>query len=177
MARAAIGESGRIVACCSTKNIELVKSVGADEVIDYTVVNLPEHLSQNYPDSFDMVFDTVGNWDLYNASPTFLKLEGDFIPVAFETPSAKKRGMISVGLNILAALFLPAWLGGVPRRFTMGVMKVVPEDLKVIAGMVERREVKPVLDSVWGFEEEQVREAYRKLNTGHAAGKVIIKII
>ena len=177
MARHVVGESGKVVACCSSKNVQLVKSVGADEVIDYTSVNLPEYLSQTYPATFDMVLDTVGSFDLYNATPEFLKPNADFMPVAFETTAAKKRGYFSIGVNLLSALFLPAWLGGVPRRFTMWVMSVVPTDLKEIAGMIQRREIKPVLDSVWKFHEDDVKEAYRKLNSGHAAGKVVISVI
>jgi NADPH:quinone reductase-like Zn-dependent oxidoreductase len=176
MARVIVGETGKVVTCCSTRNLQLVKSVGADEVIDYTAVNLPEYLSQKYNTArFDMVVDTFGSFDLYNASPNFLKDSGDFMVVAFETPS-DRRGYISIIGNLLAALFLPAWLGGVPRRFTMSVMAVAPKDLQDIAGMISRKEIKPVLDSVWSFDDEGIKGAYQKLMTGHATGKVVIKV-
>jgi NADPH:quinone reductase-like Zn-dependent oxidoreductase len=177
LARAVVGESGRVVTCCSTKNVDWVKKLGADDVIDYTSVNLVEYLTQKYAaQPFDMVVDTHGSFDLYNACPKFLKENGDFMPMAFET-STEKRGYISLALNLIAAYALPAWLGGVPRRFTMSYMDPAVGGLRVIGVWVDNKQVKPRLDSVWGFDSEGVKGAYEKLMTGHAAGKVVIKVV
>jgi reticulon-4-interacting protein 1, mitochondrial len=177
IARTVVGETGKIVASCSSRNTELVQQIGADEVIDYKSVNLPRHLSQNYSsDRFDMILDTVGSFDLYNASPNFLKETGDFMPVAFELAS-EHRGTLSVIANLVAALFLPRLLGGVPRRFTMRVAHADPKDIKAIGGLIERKEIKPVMDSTWAFDSEGIKGAYQKIMTGHAAGKVVIKIM
>ena len=176
IAHTIVGETGHVVASCSARNVTLVKQVGAAEVIDYTSVNVPEHLSQNYGNSkFDMVVDTVGSFDLYNASPNFLKDSGEFMSVALETPS-NRRGYLSIFGNLFAALFLPTWLRGVPRRFTMNVAKVVPSDLKEIGRLIDRKQIKPIVDSVWNFDDEGIKGAYQRIMTGHAAGKVIVKI-
>lgn len=176
VARSIVGETGRIVASCSSRNISLVQQIGADEVIDYKSVDLPRHLSQRFcSDPFDMVLDTVGSFDLYTASPKFLKDTGDFMPVAFELPS-DRRGILSVIANLVAALFLPRLLGGVPRRFIVRVTRTNPEDIKEVGNLIERKEVKPVLDSIWTFDADGIKGAYQKIMTGHAAGKVVIKI-
>jgi len=177
IARQIVGESGKVVGCCSAKNADLVRRLGADEVVDYKSVNLVEHLTQNYSnDRFDMILDAHGNWDLYHASPHFMKKDGDFSAVAFEEPSKGGRSALSGFSCLLSALFLPTWLGGTPRRLTMSVTKVVPEDLHAIGGMIERKEMVPILDSVWKFNDEDIKRAYEKIISGHAAGKVVISI-
>jgi NADPH:quinone reductase-like Zn-dependent oxidoreductase len=153
--------------------LKLVKQVVAADVIDYTSVNLCDYLSQNYSASrFDMIVDTIGSYDLYGTSPKFLKDTGDFMPVAIEMTS-ERRGYMSIFVNLIGALILPAWSGGVPRRFTMAVAEA---DLKEIGRMIQSKEIKPVLDSVWSFDDEGIKGAYQKLMTGHAAGNVVVKI-
>lgn len=176
IARIIVGESGKVVASCSSRNIDLVKRLGADDVIDYTSVNLLTYLKEHYAsDRFDMVLDNVGSFNLYNACPAFLKEKGDFMALALETPS-KERGTLSVVGNVLAGLFLPSWLGGIPRRLIMRIMNATAEDMNTIGGMVERKELKSVVDSVWKFDDEGIKGAYEKLMGGHAAGKVVVKI-
>ena len=176
IARTIVGETGKIVASCSSRNINLVRELGADEVIDYTTVDLPKYLAEKYgSDRFDMILDNVGSFDLYNASPKFMKEKGDFMAVALESTSAH-RGIFSILLNVVAALCLPTWLGGVPRRFRMGIMTLNAEDVKKIGELIERKEIKPILDSVWNFDADGVKGAYQKIMTGHAVGKVVIKI-
>ena len=177
IARQVVGESGKVVGCCSAKNADLVRRLGADEVIDYKSVNLVDYLTQKYSnDRFNMILDTHGNWDLYHASPHFLKEDGDFSAVAFEEPSKGGRSALAGFSCLLSALFLPSWLGGTPRHLTMSVTKVVPEDLHAIGGMIERKEISPVLDSTWNFNDEGVKGAYEKIIGGHAAGKVVISL-
>ena len=154
----------------------MVKQLGADEVIDYTSVNIIDHLSENYPLHFDLILDNAGSFDLYNATPKILKDTGEFVAISTEAPS-KNRGYLSVISNLLAALFLPQWLGGVPRRYVMRITKLpAKEDLKVITGMIEKKEIKPIVDSVWSFDDEGVRKGYQRVISGHPAGKVVVKI-
>jgi NADPH:quinone reductase-like Zn-dependent oxidoreductase len=154
----------------------LVKQLGADEVIDYTSVNVVDHLSKNYPLKFDLIMDNVGSFDLYNASPKILKDTGEFVAISTEAPS-KDRGYLSVICNLLAALFLPQWLGGVPRRYAMRITKVpAKDDFKEITGLIERKEVKPFVDSVWSYDDEGIRGGYQRVINGHPAGKVVVKI-
>jgi len=98
------------------------------------------------------------------------------MPIAFKT-TTKGRSYLSVCGNLLDALLLPSWLGGVPRRFTMSVMKVVPDDLYAIAEMIDRKQFFPVLDSTWTFEESSIKAAYQRFMKGHSAGKMVIKIL
>lgn len=67
MAKAIVGDEGMVVATCSDANVDLVKSLGADEVVDYKKHSpLPAYLKQAYGDRpFDLIFDTIGVQDLY----------------------------------------------------------------------------------------------------------------
>jgi len=58
----------------------------------------------------------------------------------------------------------------------MNVMTVASEDLKEIGRLIEGKEIRPIVDSIWTFDNDGIKEAYQKLLTGHAAGKVVIKI-
>jgi len=174
--RVIVGEAGKIIASCSSRNVDLVKQLGADEVIDYTSVNIVDHLSQKYPLQFDLILDNAGSLDLYNATPKILKDTGEFVAISTLAPG-KKWGYLSLFRNLLAALFLPKWLGGVPRPYVMKVVKVpAKEDFNEIAGFIERKEIKPIVDSVWNFDDQGVSGGYHRVVSGHPVGKVIVKI-
>jgi len=55
-------------------------------------------------------------------------------------------------------------------------MNVTEEAVQNVGRLIDQREIKPVLDSVWEFTNEGVKDAYTKLMTVHARGKVVIKI-
>jgi NADPH:quinone reductase-like Zn-dependent oxidoreductase len=161
---------------CSAPNHELVKQYGADEAIDYTTINLPSYLSQNYAATrFDLVLDAVGSFELFYASPTFLKPRGEYILIAMDVPNSI-GGFVAMFGNLVRTCLLPAFLGGVPRRFKLSFINVTEEAVQNVGRLIDQREIKPVLDSVWEFTDEGVKDAYRKLMTFHARGKVVIKV-
>jgi reticulon-4-interacting protein 1, mitochondrial len=176
IARHIVGETGKVVTSCSSRNIEFVKQYGADAAVDYTSVPLPKYLSQHYSDArFDLILDCVGSFDLYNASPHFLSPHGDFVLVGLSVPKGV-GGFFRLISQGCAALLLPRFLGGVSRRFVVSVMNVSKVGLTKIGNMVDREEIRPVVDSVWEFNDEGVKGAYSKIMSGHARGKVIVKI-
>jgi len=150
-----------VTGICSTRNVDMVRSIGADRVIDYTVENFTKG-DQRY----DMIFDTIGNHSL----------------------SAYKRvlnpGGIHVGAGGQADLWMIRTLGHAlkaffvsmsgSRKFVGFLAKANKDDLIIIQGFLESGKVKPVIDRRYSLSD--VPEAVRYLEEGHAKGKVVITL-
>lgn len=113
---------------------------------------------------------------MYSASPAFLQPKGDYIVVGAPIPKGV-GGFIKMVGRIGAALLWPRVLGGTPRRMKISVMQATGEKMRGVGELVKEGNLKPVVDSVWEFDEEGVKGAYRKIMAGHARGKVVIKVV
>lgn len=179
MLRKVVGKEGCIVGICSGKNAEMVKSIGADEVIDYTQHNdLPEHLTTRFSSNpFNTIIDTLGHQSLYLASPAYLVPEGNYSSVGIKPPTFFVPDFLRAVLQMKLNEWWPVsrWLGGVGRRW-LGTSMMSPtlEDRQAVVDMLGRGDIRLVRDSVWSFVE--TKEAYRKLGGLHARGKVLVKV-
>ena len=148
-------------------NAHLCKALGANQAIDYRTTNVPALLSQT-PQKFDFILDNVG-------APTSLY----WTAPAFTTPAAK---YLQIGSQVsLAFLYdlafrfvVPTWLGGGQREFSFAFASTDYGDYVGLSEMVREGRVRPVVDEVFGFGE--VREAYAKLRTGRARGKIVVRV-
>lgn len=156
-----------ITVTCSTRNIGLCKSLGADEVIDYTVDDVVQTLSRQ-PYKFDHAVDGVGSDPaLYFKAHLYTKPSAGFYGIAF----APTLSSISY---ICKAMLLPSFLGGGKRKMTTLASVPKAEDLQKIVAWVDERKLKVVIDSKYPL--EQVPEAFRKSKTGRARGKIVIDV-
>lgn len=160
-----------VTTSCSGGNVDLCRSLGADDVIDYKTQNVSEVLKSKGK-VFQLVVDNVGETpadqqDLYLAANTFLKDDGHFIQVG--------GGMNAAVIKALAKRsLLPGFLGGGKRKFKF-IMTVQSHDsLEALAGLIKSGAVKPVLDEVFTF--DNAPQAYKKLKTGRAKGKIVVKV-
>lgn len=178
IARHLVGPEGKVVATCSGKNVPFVKEIGADDAIDYTSVkDLPKYLSEQYSSAnFDVILDCIGNFALYNGCASYLNPKGDYIVIGGPIPKGL-GGLLSMLGQITSAMMLPGFLGGVPRRFKMSLIQANEGKMRRVGELIDKREVKPVVDSTWEFDAEGVKGAYGKIMGGHARGKVVIKVI
>ena len=149
-----------VTAVCSTRNVAMVRSIGADRVIDYTQEDFTSG-EQRY----DLMFDTVGNRSL-----------------------SECRGLLaSGGTYLLVGMRTGRWLRPLPRvlgaavwsLFVNNKMVLVEvhrskEDLLVLKKLLEAGTVTPVIDRHYQLSE--VPEAIRYLEDGHAQGKVVISM-
>jgi len=141
-----------VTGVCSTANLELVKSLGADEVVDYT----REDFSRAGR-VYDIVLDTVGKSGFWRSMKSL------------------KRG----GFYVLVAIVLPSWtLGGLWASIT-GAGKVVsgggraaPGDLALLKGLIEAGKLRTVIDRRYSL--EQIADAHRYVEAGHKKGHVVI---
>jgi len=150
-----------VTAVCSTTNVEMVRSIGADEVIDYTRQDFTRS-GQRY----DLIFDVAANHSL-SACRRVLTPNGILVMVGVKGG----RRMLPIVARLLA--------GVVYSRFAS--QKMLPflahnskEDLLVLKELIEAGKVTPVIDRTYPLSETP--EAIRYLEQGHARGKVVITV-
>jgi NADPH:quinone reductase-like Zn-dependent oxidoreductase len=142
-----------VTAVCGTKNADLIKSLGADMVIDYTREDFTK-LSQK----FDFVFDSVGKSSFGRCKP-LLNKKGIYISTELGKNSE----------NIFLALITPL-LGG--KKVLFPVPTITKDDVVFLKELVETGKYKPVIDRKYKFDE--IVEAYRFVETGQKTGNVVI---
>ncbi|KAF1998504.1 GroES-like protein [Amniculicola lignicola CBS 123094] len=156
-----------VTTTCSGANVELCKSLGADDVLDYTKVDINAELTQ-MGKVFDLVVDNIGHsTTLYKASNAFLKPKGKFIQVSVDMGLG---GIAQLAKNML----LPRYLGGGKRKFETYMMVVKKEPLEEIAGWMKEGRLRTVVEKVYGFEE--LPAAVERLKTGRVKGKVLVRV-
>ena len=145
-----------ITAVCSTINIDLVKSLGADEVIDYQKQDFTKTDKK-----FDFVFDAVGKSSFGQCKP-LLKDKGIYI----STELGKN------GENIFYALTTPLFRG---KKVLFPLPTISKEDVLFLKGLVEAGKFKPVIDRKYSL--EQIIEAAKYVETGQKTGNVVITVV
>jgi NADPH:quinone reductase-like Zn-dependent oxidoreductase len=146
---------------CSTRNVDMVRSIGADRVIDYTQDDFTKS-GQRY----DLIFDCVGNHSL-SACRRVLDPKGAYIVVG--GPSS--RWMIGLLARLIKMVALSRLSS---QSLVMVLAKSSKEDLTLIRELMGAGKVTPVIDRRYGLCE--VPEAIRYLEEGHARGKVVIAL-
>jgi len=174
-----------VVSTCSPSTRAFVTSLGADATVDYRSVqpSLPAHLAESYPVSdpdkaFDIIIDAVGTTvgRLYAACPAFLKAGGVYVDVAGTAHVDGLRSALSALGGLANRVLRPAWLGGTRRRYVPLLLnaKEMSEELQEAAELLASGTLKPPIDSVWRF--ENAREAYPKIMSGRARGKLVVAV-
>jgi NADPH:quinone reductase-like Zn-dependent oxidoreductase len=153
-----------VTAVCSGKNAEMVRSIGADRVIDYTKEDFTAG-----PERYDMIFDIVGNHSF----------------------SERRRVLKPNGICVMAGLGGSGWhdgfwsrIGGeltsyiasrfVKEKFIAYIAEFNKADMTILRDLIEAGKIKPVIDRTFPF--TQVPDAVRYLETGHAKGKVVVTV-
>jgi NADPH:quinone reductase-like Zn-dependent oxidoreductase len=144
-----------VTAVCNTKNLELVKSLGANLVIDYTQEDFTK-LNQ----SFDFIFDAVGESSFGKCKP-LLKKDGIYISTELG------KG----GQNPFLAIITPL-LGG--KKLLFPFPTISKQDVVFLKELVGKGQFKPVIDRHYSL--EQIVEATRYVETGQKIGNVVIKV-
>jgi len=163
----------KVTSTTSTKNVKLVKDLGADKVIDYT--------KHNYLDEgakFDVVFDTLGGEHTLNAFKV-LKDGGRVVSIsgALDSITAKQFGLNKFVRLILAfqARKVTKAAAKMNAMYRFLFMSSSGAQLKKIAQLYESGLIKPVIDKTYDFKSSIPALEY--LSTGRAKGKVIVKIV
>jgi len=142
-----------VTGVCSTANVELVRSLGASCVIDYT----KEDFTQN-GETYDVIVDTAGT-----------------APFSRSKASLKEGGRLLMVLGGLPDMLQIPWVSMTSsKKVIAGPAIGRAEDLRFLAGLAEAGEFKPVIDRRYPF--EQIAEAHSYVDTGRKKGNVVITL-
>ena len=144
-----------VTGVCSTRNVELVRSLGADHVFDYKKEDFTK-TNQRY----DLILDNVG-------SRTFAEYRRMLEPDGVHLPNTGHAGMGYV---------IKAYLLSALRREHLAPFLAEPtsEDFEFLTSLIEADKVRPIIDKVYSM--NQIREAFWYLEKEHAQGKVVVAI-
>lgn len=148
-----------VTAVASTKNLELVKAIGADEVVDYTTQNVAD-----LPGPFDAI----------------IEMAGDLSPKEHRRLLAPDGTSVWVGSSEMGNWFGPIVhlirlaMGSMfrSRKLTSVLAKQTPEDLAILVAMYESGDIRPVIDKTYSL--EGVPDAIRIQGLKHASGKSVV---
>ncbi len=148
-----------VTGVCSPRNVDMVRSIGADRVIDYTREDFTQE-GQRY----DLIFDVAGNHSLSHCRRA-LSPKGTLVLAG---QSGRKK------VSILPFLTTPVASRLMSQKLVTFIAKRSKEDLTLLKELLEAGKVKPVIDRQYPLSE--VPEAIRYLGEGHARGKIVITV-
>lgn len=143
-----------VTGVCSTQNMALVKSLGADTVLDYTREDFSES-GQVY----DLIFDTIGKTSFSRCKKALLE-NGIYVTTA-------------VNLSLFFQSLLAALVSR--RKLIIGIAGQSTEVLEFLKSLVEKGKITPVIDRIYPL--EQIVEAHSYVESGHKKGNVVISLI
>ncbi|MCJ1433191.1 hypothetical protein MMC27_002550 [Xylographa pallens] len=170
-------DCAKVVVSCSRANADFVKSLGADEVVDYHSCGnegLPGWLSEwsrRTGEMFDVIIDNVGSDpNIYWQCHHYLKAAGGrYVQVG--------GGMDFGSFALLAKKMLwPSVIGGGKRKFQFLATETKLEDFRLIGRWMAEGKIKTVIEDHNRFGLADVGKAYMKLHSGRIRGKIIIQI-
>ena len=148
-----------VTGVCSTKNIELVRSLGADRVIDYTREDFTQDIER-----YDLLLDNVGNRTLFSMRHV-LTPNGKCVMVG------APKELRAAYLRLLKGFAWPAFLR---QKFQFLIAKINRDDLTTFGDLIKTGKVVPVIDRRYAL--AQTADAIAYVEAGHARGKVIISV-
>jgi NADPH:quinone reductase-like Zn-dependent oxidoreductase len=154
-----------VTGVCSTRNVDLVRSLGADRVIDYTKEDFTKGA-----DRYDVIIDNIANHSLSEVRRV-LTLKGKYIIIGGGSGAKDWQGLFGMMTRMFKTLFVKPF---VSQEMAMMLTDPKQNDLFVLADLMQSGKVKPVIDRTYKL--EQVADAIRYVEAGHARGKVIITV-
>lgn len=143
----------RVTGVCSTGNVELVRSIGAHDVIDYTTGDITQAGG-----TYDVIVDTAGT-----------------LPYARSKPLLNDGGRLLLVLGSLPDMLRAPWVALTSRtRVVAGAATGSREDVEFLAELAEAGQFTPVVDRCYPFDE--IADAHRYVDRGHKRGNVVISI-
>lgn len=142
-----------VTGVCSSSNVEMIKSLGADNVVDYT-----KTVIKQIDENFDIIFETVNK-----------------VPVSEIKKLLRENGTLILGSAMIKEMLQGALIslfGNV--RVVMGEAIATADDMNFMKALTDSGNLKPVIDRTYTL--EQISEAHAYVERGHKRGSVVIKV-
>jgi NADPH:quinone reductase-like Zn-dependent oxidoreductase len=150
-----------VTGVCSTQNVELVRSIGADHVIDYTLEDFTQGTLR-----YDLILDNVSTHSLLDYKRV-MSPNGVYVMIGSTDPGHWFGWLVKP----VEAWLLSPFTG---QKFGMILAELDKADLAILGGLMESGKVTPVIDRTYKLSE--AAEALRYLEKGHARGKVVVTV-
>ena len=142
-----------VTGVCSTANVDLVRSLGADQVIDYTQTDFARGGEQ-----YDVIYETVNK-----------------APFSSLIAALKKNGTLLLGAAMPADMIRGMWVSAASgKKVISGVAEERVESMRLLQKLAEEGHLKAVIDRGYAF--EQIAEAHSYVDKGHKKGNVLIGV-
>jgi NADPH:quinone reductase-like Zn-dependent oxidoreductase len=152
-----------VTGVCSTRNLEMVRSLGADHVIDYTKEDFTKGAQR-----YDVILDNVGTQPLSGFRHA-LKPKGICVMIGGGGPN--DGGLIGPMARPIKTMLMSPFIS---QKMGMMLAEIRQDDLTKMSELMQAGKVTPVIDQTYPL--SQIREAMKYLEAGHARGKVILTV-
>jgi len=152
--------SAEVTGVCSTRNVEMVRLIGADHVVDYTQEDITDSRQQ-----YDLILDTAGNRPLSDLRRV-LTPNGTLVIVG----GSGGAWLMGTGRSLKALAVSPF----TDQKLTMFLSKTTKEDLVALTELIESGEVKPVIDATFTLDETAA--ALTHVGERHTRGKTVVTV-
>src|SRR5713226_5237828 len=153
-----------VTGVCSTRNVDMVRSMGADHVIDYTKEDFTQSGRR-----YDLIFDNVSNHS-FSERRRILNSNGICVLAGIGGAGSHEGQWARFGGSLKA--LVASWF--VSQKFVTFIARITKEDLTILRELMATGKVTPVIDKCYRLSE--VPEGIRYLEEGHARGKVVITV-
>jgi NADPH:quinone reductase-like Zn-dependent oxidoreductase len=149
-----------VTGVCSTRNVDMVRSIGADHVVDYTQEDFTQGQRR-----YDLIFDNMGNHSLSMCRSSLVS-GGKYLMIGMPTGRWIKP-LPRVIVASLLSLFMS-------KKMVLVNTRLSNDDLHTLKGLLEDEKIRAIIDRI--YELSETKEAIRYLEEGHAQGKVVIPV-
>ncbi len=142
-----------VTGVCSTDNLDMVKALGADRVIDYTTIDI-----YSISERFDVVYETVNKTSVTKIANLL-----------------KPGGKLILGAALIKGMLQGSWLSARSKiKVIGGVAKTDPDDLALLGQLATEGKLQPVIDRTYLL--NQMAEAHEYVEQGHKKGNVVVQV-
>jgi NADPH:quinone reductase-like Zn-dependent oxidoreductase len=158
-----------IATTCSTANVDLVKQLGADLVVDYTKDKWWLSLKDG---NFDCMIDCVGGEDVWNECPAVLKPGGKFVTVVGDNQGKLTLGSLAESAGKSLWRKAMSFVGSPSYQLFMARDRL--EELVLLQEWLQKGALRPVIDHVYRF--ESAIDAFNQVMEHHPRGKIVVSV-